>query len=128
MKNYFIGFEAKGLTTIVDSVKVENLTQLTKLSLSGVDVLHLTGAVGMNNLSQNEGTVVVNPNPMQGQAELLFYTKQANFLNAIVIKYYCKNLLFRLWLMLRSVWHAPTRIAGLARRMPPGRYASAMSL
>ena len=84
-QNYFIGFEAKGLTTIVDSVKVENLTQLTKLSLSGVDVLHLTGAVGMNNLSQNEGTVVVNPNPMQGQAELLFYTKQAG--NARIIIY-----------------------------------------
>ncbi|MFZ4414196.1 MAG: T9SS type A sorting domain-containing protein [Bacteroidales bacterium] len=74
-QNYMISFAATGTTTILDSVKVENLTQGTSLTLLGTDILHL-GNVGVNDIINNDNKLQITPNPMQGKAELSFYAKK----------------------------------------------------
>ncbi len=66
-QNYQIAFAGTGATTVVDSVKVENLTQHTDTSLNGSDILHLTGTVGINELNTNSNnTIRIYPNPSTG--------------------------------------------------------------
>ena len=74
-QNYLISFAGTGAATTVDSVKVINLTQNITLTLNGNDIL-LLGDVGINELSSIDNSLQVYPNPMEGQAELLFYAKQ----------------------------------------------------
>ena len=76
-QNYLISFVATGAATTLDSIKTENLTQGTSLTIQGGDVLNLTGSVGINDYTANEEMIKVSPNPMQGQAEISFYAKQA---------------------------------------------------
>ncbi len=83
-QNYDISFVATGAATTVDSVKVENLTQGTSLTLLGTDTLHL-GNVGINEVGVNNENLQVYPNPMQGRAELAFYAKQDG--NAKIVIY-----------------------------------------
>ena len=75
-QNYLINFTATGTATTLDSIKVENLTLGTSLTILGSDILHLTSTLGINNINANEEILKIYPNPMQGQAELLFYAKQ----------------------------------------------------
>ena len=81
-QDYKISFKGKnsaGDSITIDSVKVENLTQnttLTLLALSYGDTLHL-GTVGIEELFDNNNNIQVYPNPMQGQAEISFFVKQA---------------------------------------------------
>jgi uncharacterized protein (TIGR02145 family) len=65
-QNYLITFAGKGGSTVVDSVKVENLTQCKDTSLAGSNTLHLTaGTVGINETDQNEnGSLRIYPSPM----------------------------------------------------------------
>lgn len=78
-QDYQISFAGTGASTTVDSVKVENLTQGTSLSLPGSDTLLLTATVGTYNIYTNEERVKICPNPMRGQAVLSFYAKQAGY-------------------------------------------------
>ena len=59
-QNYQISFSGTGASTTVDSVKVENLTQCTKLILSGSKILHLTATVGINEMSAGSTTGKMN--------------------------------------------------------------------
>ena len=74
-QNYNISFAANGASTTVGTVKVDNLTQNTSLTLNGNDILHL-GPVGINETSFNINNPMIYPNPMQGKAELSFHTEQ----------------------------------------------------
>ncbi|HBE42552.1 MAG TPA: hypothetical protein DDW27_15390, partial [Bacteroidales bacterium] len=44
-QDYLINFNGTGATTTVESVKVENITQGTEVTLSGNEVLHLVSVV-----------------------------------------------------------------------------------
>ena len=83
-QNFQINFAGIGTATTVDSVKVENLTKGTSLSLLGTDVLHLIGTNGINNLIPNEEIAIVYPTPMQSQAELSFYAKESGNTQIII--------------------------------------------
>ncbi len=74
-QNYNISFGASGASTTVGTVKVENLTQNTTITLNGNDILHL-GTVGINETEYNINNPMIYPNPMQGKAELSFNTEQ----------------------------------------------------
>ena len=76
-QNYLINFTGSGAANTVDSVKVQNLTQNTTLSLSGSDILELIVSVGIKQINSTDDNLKIYPNPMQGQAELSFYAKQA---------------------------------------------------
>ena len=84
-QNYFINFAANGAITIIDSVKVDNITQATSLKLPGTDTLHLTGTQGIHNSDIDNENIQVFPNPMQGQTEISFYANQAG--NALLAIY-----------------------------------------
>ena len=74
-QNYNISFAASGASTTVGTVKVDNLTQNTSLTLNGNDILHL-GPVGINETENNTINPMIYPNPMQGKAELSFNAEQ----------------------------------------------------
>ncbi len=76
-QNYLISFTGTGLSSIVDSVKFQNITQGTSFTLAGNDTLHLTGADGLNDYGINEEAIKIHPNPMQAITKLSFYAKHA---------------------------------------------------
>ena len=72
-QNYQISFAGAGAGTIVDSVKVENLSQCTSLILSGTDTLNLTSTVGMNESGNpHEYCMNIYPNPSSGSFSIEF--------------------------------------------------------
>lgn len=64
-QDYKIDFAASIASNGVDSVKVENITQCTSLSLRGADTLHLLGSNGLNELKSNPNHVCIYPNPSE---------------------------------------------------------------
>ncbi|MDO9258157.1 MAG: FISUMP domain-containing protein [Bacteroidales bacterium] len=72
-QDYQISFTGTGAAASVDSVKVENLTQGTSKKLSGRDILHLTSAVGINELqSISDNALYIYPNPINGACSVDF--------------------------------------------------------
>jgi uncharacterized protein (TIGR02145 family) len=64
-QNFYIAFTGTGATTIISSVKVENLSSGESITLNGEDVLHLSGNLGIS-LTENTNSSVLKiyPNPM----------------------------------------------------------------
>lgn len=73
-QDYLISFAGSGAATIVETVKVENLTQGTSLTMNGNDVLHLMGTVtGIENVDGNTtGKIIFYPNPMNDFTKMKF--------------------------------------------------------
>ena len=70
-QNYLIEFEGKGASLAVESVKVENITQGTFLTLKGSDILHLSGSVGVSPRENvNLLDMRIYPNPSSGNITL----------------------------------------------------------
>ena len=66
-QDYLITFTGSGASTTVDSVKVENLSQCTSLSMAGSDTLLLQTVVGMDEVSDgNDFSLRISPNPSPG--------------------------------------------------------------
>jgi uncharacterized protein (TIGR02145 family) len=77
-QNYLITFAGSGATTTVNSVKVENLTAGTSLTLNGSDILRLTGTVGINEFENAKSfDIVIYPNPMTEYSFLQIYPTEA---------------------------------------------------
>jgi len=78
-QNYQITFAGTGASTIVDSVKIENLSQCTSLNIGGGNILNLGGTVGLNdiNLNNNKGTIIY-PNPATGACSVEFTSTSGN--------------------------------------------------
>jgi len=83
-QNYLIHFAATGLVSTLDSVKIENLNQSTFVTINGNDTLQLSGTLGINNKSSIEENIMIRPNPMQGEAELLFYANHKGNVQLII--------------------------------------------
>lgn len=65
-QNYFISFAGTGASNTIDTVKVENLTAGTSLTLSGDNILHLTGTVGIYSSEYYKPIKLkIYPNPMK---------------------------------------------------------------
>jgi YD repeat-containing protein len=68
---YFITFAGTGASNTVSTVKVENLTAGTTLTLNGSDILRLTISTGVNSAEDIQSTVLkIYPNPMIDNAIL----------------------------------------------------------
>lgn len=66
-QNYMINFAGTGSSSSVDSVKIENLTQCTRLSIGGADILNLSIVTGIDeNLNAFQNLVNIFPNPSPG--------------------------------------------------------------
>ena len=73
-QDFFISFEGTGASTTVATVKVENLTQGTSLTMDGSDVLHLMGSItGIEPIrSDARGDIMFYPNPMNDYTRMQF--------------------------------------------------------
>lgn len=72
-QDFQISFAGLGASTVVDSVKVENLTQCRILNLSGSNILHLVADVGINELNtKTNNKINIYPNPMSGHCIIDF--------------------------------------------------------
>jgi uncharacterized protein (TIGR02145 family) len=70
-QNYLISFEGSGASTTVSSVKVENLTKGTILTINGSDILHLTPLTGINSIEDNQSAELkIYPNPTTDNATM----------------------------------------------------------
>ncbi len=64
-QNYQLNFSGTGLSTTVDSVKIENLTQCKVMDINGSDILNLVSSIGVDNLPiEVANKVHIYPNPM----------------------------------------------------------------
>lgn len=72
-QNYQITFTGAGASNTVDSVKVENLTQGTYITLSGGDILNLILPVGINKFNNDlHNSLNIYPNPTSGECFISF--------------------------------------------------------
>jgi uncharacterized protein (TIGR02145 family) len=71
-QNYLIDFSGTGASNSVDSVKIENLSQCTSLSIAGNDVLNLDPTVGINEANPRQDCISVYPNPSSGHFSVVF--------------------------------------------------------
>jgi uncharacterized protein (TIGR02145 family) len=73
-QDYLISFAGSGGSATVDSVKIENLIQGTKLQMKGNDVLHLMAVVtGIETVRNSEtGKISFYPNPTKDYARMQF--------------------------------------------------------
>lgn len=78
-QDFLISFMGSGGSTTVDSVRVENMTQGTKLKMVGSDILHLKGFItAIETTSNNEnGNIIFYPNPMKEYSRMEFALPEA---------------------------------------------------
>ena len=69
---YFIDFAASGLSSSLDSVRVENVNQGTSLMLMGDDTLHLLGATSLQKPVAGDPFLKAFPNPFSEHTEIQF--------------------------------------------------------
>jgi uncharacterized protein (TIGR02145 family) len=80
-QNYLIGFAGAGASTGVDSVKVENLSQCTSISMAGTDILALSQTVGLEVPDNpHESYMEICPNPSAGDFTVEFEAVSRNSL------------------------------------------------
>jgi uncharacterized protein (TIGR02145 family) len=82
-QNYLITFNGTGASATVNSVKIENLTKNTSLTINGGDVLQLTVSTGVNSTETNQTSgLKIYPNPMTDNSILQIYPPEAG--NAVI--------------------------------------------
>lgn len=81
-QNYMIDFAGKGASNVVDSVKIENLSKCTCLSIAGNDILNLNPTAGMNDSGHHHVYgISVYPNPFSGQCSVVFDATSDDIVN-----------------------------------------------
>ena len=71
-QNYLINFAGWGDTTMVATVKVDNLTSGATVTLNGSDILHLVPTLGIGSRDADNGMLTIAPNPMKDRSVLTF--------------------------------------------------------
>ena len=79
-----ISFSATGPISTVDTVKVENITKGTSVTLNGSDILVLRSATNSKDLKSDE-TIHVIPNPIDNEGEICFVVPQSGAVNIKII-------------------------------------------
>jgi uncharacterized protein (TIGR02145 family) len=79
-QDYHISFVGSGGSTVVTSVKVENLNQGTNLTINGSDVLHLMALVteAETIVDDETGKIYIYPNPMKDYSRIQFVLPEPN--------------------------------------------------
>jgi len=79
---YQISFAGTGVSTIVDSVKVENLAQGTSVSLLGSEILNLeVTTTGLNSIVNSDDDLRIFPNPMTTKSTINFFASTFGLAN-----------------------------------------------
>ena len=78
-QDYLIGFAGTGDATIVDSVKVVNITRGNSKTVNGSDILSLTIVTGLSQMEEKSNNQIrVYPNPSLVNSTVEFYIPEAN--------------------------------------------------
>lgn len=85
-QDYDINFTGFGDSTVIDSIKVENLTQETTLTLDGSDILNLVGTLSIDDLNENSVEVKIYPNPINETGRLALYSTLFTALKQMMLK------------------------------------------
>jgi uncharacterized protein (TIGR02145 family) len=73
-QNYEITFSGEGESTVVDSVTIENMTQLKSITIGGGDILKLVSwEAGVIPLKSDVFSAAVFPNPLKEEGIIEFY-------------------------------------------------------
>jgi uncharacterized protein (TIGR02145 family) len=73
-QNYLISFTGSGESSTINSIKVENLTKSTFLTLNGSDILRLTATTDINSITEKQSSELkIYPNPMTDNSTLEVY-------------------------------------------------------
>jgi len=75
-QNYLISFAGTGDTTVVNTVKIENLTSGATVTLNGSDILHLVPTLGVDFRNRNNNHLTLYPSPLTDHARLTFATPE----------------------------------------------------
>jgi uncharacterized protein (TIGR02145 family) len=81
-QHYLISFAGTGATTVIGTIKVDNLTSGATVTLNGGDTLHLTFPVGIISLDNANGALQIYPNPVTEQSMLTFVALESG--NAVI--------------------------------------------
>jgi len=78
-QDYFINFEGFGDSSIIDTVRVENITQGKKMVINGNVVLHLSGVVTGIETNEFDDTqsMFLYPNPMKDETRMQFFLPES---------------------------------------------------
>jgi len=84
-QNYNITFSGSGSSNVVDSVKIENLTQCTSLEMAGNNTLSLVATIGISQKDfSEEAFVKIFPNPLESSSAIDFYIPENGTVSLIV--------------------------------------------
>ena len=93
-QDYLIGFKGTGAAATIDSVKIENLTQATDLTISGGNVLHLVNKItDIEPVDQDPyKQILIYPNPMTDYARVEFTLPEAGMTSVMIYDYSGRTL------------------------------------
>jgi len=93
-QDYLIGFKGTGAAATIDSVKIENLTQATDLTISGGNVLHLVSKItDIEPVDQDPyKQILIYPNPMTDYARVEFTLPEAGMTSVMIYDYSGRTL------------------------------------
>jgi hypothetical protein len=83
-QDHIITFAATGVVTTLDSVKAENLSLGTSITIAGDDSLHLKGTINIREPIADRLRMTLFPNPMRGESELSFFADEPGFITVII--------------------------------------------
>lgn len=72
-QDYQVAFHAQGISTEMDSVEIENISQGKDTVVYGEDILHLLGSVKVNENSIAQSSLTLYPNPTSGAITMEFF-------------------------------------------------------
>ena len=113
-QDYLISFAGTGATTSVGSVKVDNLTRMTTVTLNGTDILHLNASLGIEDQVIHNNVLHIYPNPMAEQSMLTFVAPD-NGNAAISIVDLSGKTVYQMNAVLSAGTHS-FRVTGIKRR------------
>ena len=79
-----IGFAASGAATSIETIKVDNLTKGTNITITGSDVLVLTSTTAVDEIATDK-TISVFPNPLSGNGTISFTAPVSGLANISII-------------------------------------------
>lgn len=75
-QDYQVSFHAQGISTLIDSVEIENIIQNKSLTIYGDDILHLEGIVEIENSNVMPTGLTVYPNPSAESISMEFWSEK----------------------------------------------------
>lgn len=104
-QDYLIGFEGSGAFSTVASVKVENLTRGTSVTMAGIHILHLKAGIisGKQEFRDLAAEINFSPNPMTNNTVMRFITPEAGNTEISLLDLSGKKLFYEMGFLLNGL-------------------------